>query len=203
MKKFLRILIIAISSAIVLYGLFVGVECVRLYNAHESKPPIISTQPTEIQRNDIKYTGLGYTITYEIKEDIKTEENGSLNTVYEICGAEFRLFDKILLWAWIADTDMNFEKFSYEEECREYDGVETGVKRSNFHNTKKFQINNQSQAIELAKNEVTVGFDNVSVAFDEEAEMWKVHFYIEGNFGGDQTVYLDKDGITQLCVCGE
>ena len=101
MKKISRILVIIISSAALLYGLFVGVDCVRLYNAKKSEPPIITTQPTEIQGNDIKHTGVGYTITYEAKEDINTEENGSLNTVYDICGAEFRLFDKFLLWAWI------------------------------------------------------------------------------------------------------
>ena len=101
MKKIFRILIIIISSVVLLYGVFVGVDCVRLYNADESKPPIIIIQPTEIEENDIKYTGLGYTITYEIKEDLTSEEAGTINTVYNICGAEFRLFDKILLWAWI------------------------------------------------------------------------------------------------------
>jgi hypothetical protein len=101
MKKISRILIIIISSAVLLYGVFVGVDCLRLYNAHESKPPIITIPPTEIEGNDIKYTGLGYTITYEIKEDLTSEEAGTINTVYNICGAEFRLFDKILLWAWI------------------------------------------------------------------------------------------------------
>ncbi len=101
MKNFPRIIIIAISSLILLYGVFVGVDCVRLYNAHESKPPIITIPPTEIEGNDIKYTGLGYTVTYEIKEDLTSEGDGTINTVYDICGAEFRLFDKILLWAWI------------------------------------------------------------------------------------------------------
>ena len=100
MKKLVRILIMIFSSAVLLYGVFVGVDCVRLYNADVSEPPIIITQPTKIQNDEVKYTGLGYTVTYDIKEDIK-EENESLNTVYDICGAEFRLFDKILLWAWI------------------------------------------------------------------------------------------------------
>jgi hypothetical protein len=33
--------------------------------------------------------------------------------------------------------------------------------------------------------------------------MWKIVFYTEGVAGGDQTVYLDKDGITVLIVFGE
>ena len=202
MKKFIRFLIIIISSAVLLYGVFVGIDCVRLYNADESKSPLIITQPTKIQDDEVKYSGLGYTVTYDIKEDIK-EENVSLNTVYDICGAEFRLFDKILLWAWIADVEIEVETFSYEEEFKEYDGIENGVKRNDFHNIEKIEINNQTQAEEVAENEVTVEYDSVSVAFDEKSEMWKVNFSKEGYLGGDQTVYLNKDGLTQLCVWGE
>ena len=101
MKRFLKILIIVIASLILFYGVFVGVDCVRLYNADESKSPIITTDLTQINDYEIKYTGLGYTVTYQTKEEITTEENESLNAIYDICGAEFRLFDKILLWAWI------------------------------------------------------------------------------------------------------
>lgn len=101
MKKIFRVLIIAISSAVLLYGVFVGVECVRLYNADISRPPIITTRPTKTENDTVKYTGLGYTITYRINEEIETEENASLNSIYDIYGAEFRLFDKFILWAWI------------------------------------------------------------------------------------------------------
>ncbi len=101
MKKFVRALIITISSAVLLYGVFVGIECVRLYNAETSKPPIITIKPTKIQDDEVKYTGLGYTIIYKINEEIEAKENVSQNVIHDICGAEFRLFDKILLWAWI------------------------------------------------------------------------------------------------------
>lgn len=101
MKKIFRVLIIIFSSAVLLYGLFVGVDCVRLYNAQTSKAPIIITQPTKIENDTVKYTGLGYTVTYRTTVEAETEENESSNTIYDICGAEFRLFDKILLWAWI------------------------------------------------------------------------------------------------------
>ena len=101
MKKFVRIPIIIISSAVLLYGVFVSVDCVRLYNADESKSPLIITQSTKIQNDEVKYIGLGYTVTYRTKVEIPTEENESSNANYDICGAEFRLFDEILLWAWI------------------------------------------------------------------------------------------------------
>lgn len=101
MKNISRFLIITISSVILLYGVYVCVDCVRLYNSDISKPPIISTQTTKKQGDEIKYTGLGYTVIYKTKAEIPTEENESKNAIYDICGAEFRLFDKILLWAWI------------------------------------------------------------------------------------------------------
>lgn len=101
MKKIINHLIIIICSLILAYGLFVGIECVRLYNADESKPPLIITQSTKIQDDEVKYTGLGYTVTYRTNAEIPTEENERLNAIHDICGAEFRLFDKILLWAWI------------------------------------------------------------------------------------------------------
>ena len=203
MKKFVIILIIIISSAVLLYGVFVGVDCVRLYNADESKPPIIITKPTKIQDDEVKYTGLGYTVIYKTKAEIPTEENESKNAIYDICGAEFRLFDKILLWAWIADADMDVEKFSYEKERLEIGEGVACVTTKDFHYPENFDINNKEQAIKIAKKEATVEYDSVYVAFDEKEQMWKVNFYKDGYFGGDQTVYLNKDGTTQICVWGE
>lgn len=203
MKKLIKPLVIIICSLILAYGLFVGVDCVRLYNADESKSPIIITQPTKIQDDEVKHTGLGYTVIYKTKAEIPTEENESNNAIYDICGAEFRLFDKILLWAWIEDSDVEVDKFSYENEIRESKGLDAGVKRNDFHNTEKANINNKEQAIEVAKNEVTVEYDSVSVAFDEEEQMWKICFFKDNQLGGGQTVYLNKDGTTQLCVWGE
>lgn len=203
MKKIFRILIIIISSAVLLYGLFVGVDCVRLYNAETSKAPIILTRPAKTENDTVKYTGLGYTITYRLNAENAIEENESSNADYEICGAEFRLFDKILLWAWIADIDMDVEKFSYEKERSEIAEATGSNKIKEFHNTENANINNKEQAVEIAKNEVNVEYDSVSVAFDEESEMWKVIFFKKSQLGGGQTAYLNKDGITQLCVWGE
>ncbi len=203
MKKIVRALIITISSAVLLYGVFVGVECVRLYNADISRPPLIATSPTKIENDFVKYTGLGYTVTYRITVETETEENQSHNVIYDICGAEFRLFDKILLWAWIEDSDVDVEKFSYEKERSEIGKSDGCIKIKDFHNTENANINNKEQAVELAKNEVIVEYDSVSVAFDEESEMWKVIFFKKSQFGGGQTVYLNKDGTTQICVLGE
>ena len=102
MKKILRPLIIVITSLILFYGVFVGVDCVRLYNADESKAPIITTDLAQINDYEIKYTGLGYTVTYRLYEPIALDEYERNEPIYDVSGAEFRLFDKIMLWAWIA-----------------------------------------------------------------------------------------------------
>ena len=104
MKKFLRVLVITISSAILLYGLFVGIDCVRLYKVRESGKPLITVN--EIRGKDFwECQGLGYTVTYKFnpQKDVDSEEEGKQNGYpgSHIYGAEFRLFDKILLWAWI------------------------------------------------------------------------------------------------------
>ena len=104
MKKFLRALVITISSAVLLYGVFVGVDCVRLYNVGESEKPLITIN--EVRGEDYwKCDGLGYTVTYKFDSEkaVAFEEDGKENAYpgYHVYSAEFMLFDKILLWAWI------------------------------------------------------------------------------------------------------
>ena len=104
MKKIIRIFIIAISSAILIYGAYVCVDCVRLSRVGTSEKPLITIK--EIRQEDYcKYEGLGYTVTYKFDSEkaVVYEEDGKQNSYpgSHIYGAEFRLFDKILLWAWI------------------------------------------------------------------------------------------------------
>ena len=104
MKKIIKPLVIIICTFILDYGVFVGVDCVRLYNVGESNEPIITINETR-KEDYCKYEGLGYTVTYMInsEKEVVSEGNGELNNYpgSHIYGAEFRLFDKILLWAWI------------------------------------------------------------------------------------------------------
>ena len=100
MKKVIRFLIIIISSAVLLYGVFVGIDCVRLYKVGESNKPLITIYEV-YEGNYWICQGLGYSVTYQMKANIPTEENESNNATHDICSAEFRLFNKILLWAWI------------------------------------------------------------------------------------------------------
>ncbi len=77
------------------------------------------------------------------------------------------------------------------------------MKTSGFQNASTNPILTADKAVSLAKVEVTVSYDTVSVSFDNDAEMWSVNFFRKGYLGGDQTVYLNGNGITQLIVYGE
>ena len=93
MKKKILIIVIAL---LVLYAAFVTVDCIRLKNSATDTKPIITLSEPDYDRGT-KYMGMGYTIAYY--KDPVIDENG--NTTYRACGAEFRLFDRILIWAWI------------------------------------------------------------------------------------------------------
>ena len=90
--------------------------------------------------------------------------------------------------------------FSYAEDCAYYEEMVT----DGFVNTESQVINSAEQAVELAKNEAKVRYNTIEVAFDETAAMWRVHFSdSRWDFGGDQLVYLDKNGITKKIVLGK
>lgn len=101
MKKVIRALAITVSSVILIYGVFVGIDCVRLYRAKTAEPPLILTKSEYPGNDTVKYTGLGYTVTY--KTNYAEAENGESSNIAHsrIYGAGFRMFDKILFWAWI------------------------------------------------------------------------------------------------------
>lgn len=59
------------------------------------------------------------------------------------------------------------------------------------------------QAIEQARNEYTIEYDTTAVAYDSEADIWRVTFYTEGSAGNSQDVYLNGNGLTALIIYGE
>lgn len=84
-KIFLTIVIL-----LIIYFIFVTIDCIRLRNAKVDTKPFITISLAEYE-NGNKYMGLGYSVKYY--KDKQDNENGY--------GAEFRVFDKILIWAWI------------------------------------------------------------------------------------------------------
>lgn len=89
-------LLIAIGIILAIYILFITVDCIRLRNTTSVIKPIITVSLAE-EESRSKYTGLGYSVIYYKDK----QENTGENIVKKIYGAEFRLFDTILIWAWV------------------------------------------------------------------------------------------------------
>ena len=87
---------IAIAALLIMYFLFVTIDCIRLRNAPDVTKPLITVSLAEYE-NGNKYTGLGYSVKYYKSR----QEDTNRNIIEYNYGAEFRLFDKILIWAWI------------------------------------------------------------------------------------------------------
>ena len=86
MRKILFIII----DILIVYFVFVGIDAYRIQSMpFEEVKPLITIGE---EKNDKKilYSGLGYSVTYNINSD---------ESIY---GAEFRLFDKILIWAYVS-----------------------------------------------------------------------------------------------------
>lgn len=85
MKKVLT----TVAIILAVYFSFLSFDCIRLKTADGETIPLITLNVSETE-NRTEYVGLGYSVEY-----YKDNSNGS------IYGAEFRLFDKIMIWAWI------------------------------------------------------------------------------------------------------
>lgn len=95
------------------------------------------------------------------------------------------------------------DSFSYSEDLALYKEGDPGIKFDGFINVEEYPVPVAREAIERAKNECTIEYDETSISLDESAEIWKVVFSTADTLGGCQTVYLNSAGITQLIVYGE
>ncbi len=93
--------------------------------------------------------------------------------------------------------------FSYDTDCQIWKDGDPGVKTKGFVNTEPRSVTTAEQALERAKADCTVSCDSAEVFRDEHTPMWKVWFYTRSGPGGDQSVYLDDEGITKRRVSGE
>lgn len=78
---------------------FVVVDCVRLRNAKYYTYPLITIKK-EANLERVTYTGLGYTISYIQNKTINYHDDFVIEGI-GACGAEFKLFGKFLIWAYI------------------------------------------------------------------------------------------------------
>lgn len=105
MKKVFRIkgiktVTIIILSIVLLWVGVVTVDCIRLRNSQCGTKPFITLQE-EDGDTILSYTGLGYTVNYRIDIGEVTTENGTTYVEQLGYGADFWLFDKVLVWGWI------------------------------------------------------------------------------------------------------
>jgi hypothetical protein len=91
--------------------------------------------------------------------------------------------------------------FSYDKYLELYKNGEVGIRVLGFNNVEEVKINDKEQAIERAKREVTVYYNQISVAYDKD--MWQIEFSTKDILGGNQIVYLSENGITKLIAYGE
>lgn len=97
----------------------------------------------------------------------------------------------------------NYGSFSYKSSLELYRDY-VACKWDNFNNSGEiYPITTPSQAIEVAKAEVTVDYNETHVYYDKDEEVWEVNFSTKNTLGADQSVFLNTQGKTLLCVWGE
>lgn len=99
MKKKIKTVSCIVAVLTVLSVAFLGGEAVRLSNPeNKGKKPVVTIDEA-YGESVIKYTGIGYTVTYGLSS-ANGFDDGSITT-HHINSAEVRLFDKILVGAWV------------------------------------------------------------------------------------------------------
>ena len=105
MKKLFKICLIIIASLVVLFGVFIAEESIRLNKVKGSMPLIVlgrtKCSPSCAEIGDditIEYYGFGYKLDIRYYHSTESSED---NDIYKITSEEFRLFNKFLIWAWI------------------------------------------------------------------------------------------------------
>lgn len=135
--------------------------------------------------------------------------------IYEIKGDPERDY---LYWSWewegdvyvrkeIADAEKGPEipvsEFSYAQVLETYQANDPGVKTEGFRNFNSNRYSGSEELIGLAKNECTIEYDSVSLAYDSEELIMRGSFYTEGTLGNCQDVFVDNTGKTILVIYGE
>lgn len=135
--------------------------------------------------------------------------------VYEIKGDPERDY---LYWTWewegkmfvrkeISDAakepEIPVSEFSYAQVLQTHKTDDSGLKVEGFHNDSESHYSGLEELIELAKQECTIDYDSVSLAYDSQKLIMRVTFYTEGTLGNCQDVFIDNTGKTTLIIYGE
>ena len=103
----------------------------------------------------------------------------------------------------LAETERSVAEFSYAQVLENYKADDPGVKTEGFHNDSSCSYSGLEDLIELAKDECTIEYDSVSLAYDSQELIMRVTFYTEGTPGNCQDVFIDNTGKTILVIYGE
>ena len=111
-----------------------------------------------------------------------------------------------------AESNTSLASFSFEEDRSIYMEGAPGVKTDGFLNVDAYPIDDQTVAVERAKNECTIEYNATSEYYDSLTDIWRIDFFTlnrneQGQLvptpGNSQSIYLNSDGITLLVVYGE
>ncbi len=94
-------------------------------------------------------------------------------------------------------------EFSYAKVLETFKIGDPGVKHENFDFYFESQITSAIDAITIAKFQLTIEYDTISVSYDEESDVWCVDFWTLDMDGGCQSVYIKGNGLTCYIVYGE
>jgi hypothetical protein len=97
--------------------------------------------------------------------------------------------------------------FSWAEDKEKYPNAQT----EGFKNTTKSSVNSMEDALWFADKECTMPpqgpagerYNIVEIAYDPDAGIWRVFLQYSQNIDGDQIIYLNDQGITQMIVITE
>ena len=101
------------------------------------------------------------------------------------------------------DPEIELFSWSADEEKYRAENLGVDVRFEGFKNTIKSAITQKEDAIEAAKNEIEKEYDSINVSYDKKNGMWRVRFSRIDVEGGDQWVYIDKNGLTKLIMYNE
>jgi hypothetical protein len=97
--------------------------------------------------------------------------------------------------------------FSYADDVAAYPDAQ----REGFKNTTKSSVKSMEDALWFADKECTMPtqgpagerYNIVEIAYDPDAGIWRVFLQYSQNIDGDQIIYLNDQGITQMIVITE
>lgn len=95
-----KILLLTAILLLVLTVFYITADCIRLRHSKLGTKPLI-TVSEHVAEGRHTFSGIGYSVHYYINTGDTQVVNGISYIEQLGYGAEFRLFDSILLWAWV------------------------------------------------------------------------------------------------------